>query len=104
MLITFALMQMPGFDRNGVEALIMLTAIIGLYSYSGTTGIPSFGHVGFATSFSGLFVARNHATNPNLFTPGSATKPAQTRASVGNRGISSCTSAACADMTKPDKS
>lgn len=51
-LITFALMQMPGFDRNGVEALIMLTAVIGLYSYSGTTGIPSFGHVGFATSFS----------------------------------------------------
>lgn len=46
-LIAFALMQLLGFDRNGVEALIMLTAVIGLYSYSGTTGIPSFGHVGF---------------------------------------------------------
>ncbi len=46
-LASFGLMSVLGFGRTGVEALIMLVAVIGLYSYSGVTGIPSFGHVGF---------------------------------------------------------
>lgn len=47
LLVAVAAMELLGFGRNGVEALIMVTAVVGLYAYSGITGIPSFGHVGF---------------------------------------------------------
>jgi branched-chain amino acid transport system permease protein len=46
-LLGVVLMSVLGFGRTGVEALIMMVAVIGLYSYTGTTGIASFGHVGF---------------------------------------------------------
>jgi branched-chain amino acid transport system permease protein len=45
--LTYFLMDALGFGRDGTEALIMLIAVLGLYGYSGTTGIASFGHVGF---------------------------------------------------------
>jgi branched-chain amino acid transport system permease protein len=46
-LAVFFLLTAMGFARDGVEALIMLVAVLGLYGYSGTTGIASFGHVGY---------------------------------------------------------
>jgi branched-chain amino acid transport system permease protein len=45
--VIYVLMDVLGFTRNGTEALIMLIAVLGLYGYSGTTGIASFGHVGY---------------------------------------------------------
>ena len=41
------LMRVAGFGRTAVECEVMLVAVVGLYSYSGVTGIASFGHVGF---------------------------------------------------------
>lgn len=46
-IVVYLLMAALGFGRDGTEALIMLIAVLGLYGYSGTTGIASFGHVGF---------------------------------------------------------
>jgi branched-chain amino acid transport system permease protein len=46
-LMAVALMSVLGFGRTGVEALIMLVAVVGLHAYSGVTGIATFGHVGF---------------------------------------------------------
>ncbi|MCW2813565.1 MAG: leucine/isoleucine/valine transporter permease subunit [Nocardioides sp.] len=43
----YGLLHLMGFGRDGTEALIMLIAVLGLYGYSGTTGIASFGHVGY---------------------------------------------------------
>lgn len=45
--VAYVLMDALGFGRDGNEALIMLIAVLGLYGYSGTTGIASFGHVGY---------------------------------------------------------
>lgn len=48
MLLLLALiMGLLGFRTVTLEALIMVTAAVGLYSYSGITGVVSFGHVGF---------------------------------------------------------
>lgn len=41
------LMRAAGFGRTAVECEVMIVAVVGLYSYSGITGIASFGHVGF---------------------------------------------------------
>ena len=46
-LADYALLGAMGFGRDSIEALIMLVAVLGLYGYSGTTGIASFGHVGY---------------------------------------------------------
>lgn len=46
-LAAYALLGAMGFGRDATEALIMLVAVLGLYGYSGTTGIASFGHVGY---------------------------------------------------------
>jgi branched-chain amino acid transport system permease protein len=46
-LVAVAIMNGLGFGRTTVEAIIMLAAVVGLYSYSGMTGIASFGHVAY---------------------------------------------------------
>lgn len=46
-LAAYGLLSVMGFARDATEALIMLIAVLGLYGYSGTTGIASFGHVGY---------------------------------------------------------
>lgn len=46
-LLAVLVMNGMGFGRTTVESMIMLIAVIGLYSYSGVTGVISFGHVAF---------------------------------------------------------
>ena len=46
-LLAVLAMNGMGFGRTTVESMIMLTAVVGLYSYTGITGVVSFGHVAF---------------------------------------------------------
>jgi branched-chain amino acid transport system permease protein len=48
LVVVFVLiMGQLGLGTTTLDALIMLTAVVGVYTYSGVTGILSFGHVAF---------------------------------------------------------
>ncbi len=66
------LMRAVGFGQTAVECEVMLVAVVGLYCYSGVTGIASFGHVGFmaiggyVATILTIPVAEKHYSLPGL--------------------------------------